>query len=149
MRLITIWTAGAVSVRLHWVMSFSLFSKFWCRNRPGDELKDKYNAFVNPLLFSEEAPEIGICMYCIIVQLWTCSIENVWRVTFRYRTVRIALYMFHTCFTSERVFLACTDETHTLLRMSGLAVAHYLLSTGNHHSSGAALSLVLILATDS
>lgn len=38
---------------------FSLYSKFWCRNRPGDEMKDKYNSFVNPLLLSEEAPAIG------------------------------------------------------------------------------------------
>ncbi len=48
----------------------------------------------------------------------------------------IILFVLHctyvyTCFTSKHVFLARSDETHTnftLLRMSGLAVGHYLLS---------------------
>ncbi len=74
---------------------------------------------------------------------------------YRMRTVRIALYMF-THVLQENVFLALTDERHTnftLLHMSGPAVGTgYVLSTGKHHSSGAALSLVPmapILATDS
>ncbi len=40
-----------------------------------------------------------------------------------YRTVGIALYMFtHVLQGDMYVFLACTDKTHTLLHMSGLAV---------------------------
>ncbi len=38
-----------------------------------------------------------------------------------YRTVRIALYMF-TQLLQVYVFLVCTDQTYTLLHMSGLAV---------------------------
>ena len=41
-------------------IAFSLTSKFWCRNRPGDEMKDKYNQFSNSLLaFSDEVVETG------------------------------------------------------------------------------------------
>ncbi len=71
-----------------------------------------------------------------------CSIENVWRATARY----MGPYSHCTCFTSKH---ACSDETLTHCYMSGLAVGkiHYLLSTGKHHLSGAALSLVTILAT--
>ena len=33
-------------------------SKFWCRNRPGDEMKDKYNnSFISAMTMSEEMPE--------------------------------------------------------------------------------------------
>ncbi len=68
-----------------------------------------------------------------------------------YRSVCIALLQY--MFTHILQVNVCSDEMHTLLDMSGLAV-HYLLRTGKHHSSGAALSpvptaLVTILATDS
>ncbi len=72
---------------------------------------------------------------------------------FWYCTVQV-----YTCLTSKRAFCVFS-ETHTnstLLHMSRLAVGYiqYLLSTGKHHSSGAALSLVstalvTVLATDS
>ena len=35
-------------------LSSSLRSKFWCRNRPGEELKDKYNSFNNPFFLGDE-----------------------------------------------------------------------------------------------
>ncbi len=70
------------------------------------------------------------------VQLWTCSmesVENVWRATVR------ASYMF----TSKHVFIACSDETYTLLH-------NYVWSSYARETSlpGAALSLMTILATD-
>ena len=52
------------------VITFSLTSKFWCRNRPGDEMKDKYNQFSNSLLaFSDEVIDTGEQLYCIGVLL--------------------------------------------------------------------------------
>ena len=52
------------------VITFSLTSKFWCRNRPGDEMKDKYNQFSNSLLaFSDEVVDMGEQLYCIGVLL--------------------------------------------------------------------------------
>ncbi len=68
-----------------------------------------------------------------------------------YRTVSIALYMFtHVLQVNMYVFLACTDKTHTnftLLHMSGIAVGQYIEYRAD--TSGAVLSLVTILATDS
>ncbi len=54
----------------------------------------------------------------IIVQPWTCSIEIAWRAMVRYEAILLHVY---TCFTSKHVFLACSDETHTLLCMSCVA----------------------------
>ena len=34
-------------------------SKFWCRNRPGDEMKDKYNSHSHPLVLGEEMDDSG------------------------------------------------------------------------------------------
>ena len=47
---------------LHVTTSSPPHSKFWCRNRPGDEMKDKYNQFGNnPLAISEEVVDTGVC----------------------------------------------------------------------------------------
>ena len=43
-----------VEVTNVYVMSLFLCSKFWCRNRPGDEIKDKYNTFHNPFFGGED-----------------------------------------------------------------------------------------------
>ena len=60
-------------------IAFSLTSKFWCRNRPGDEMKDKYNQFSNSLLaFSDEVVETGEQLYCINMLLG-CVTEGVHR----------------------------------------------------------------------
>eukprot|EP00731_Ephydatia_muelleri_P015099 Em0008g819a len=34
-------------------------SKFWCRNRPGDEMKDKYNMAANPLVYQGDASDMN------------------------------------------------------------------------------------------
>ena len=36
------------------LLIFCLHSKFWCRNRPGEELKDKYNSYHNPFFIGDE-----------------------------------------------------------------------------------------------
>ena len=36
------------------VGSFFACSKFWCRNRPGDEMKDGYNSLVSALVMTAE-----------------------------------------------------------------------------------------------
>ncbi len=40
------------------MIAFYCYSKFWCRNRPGEEIKDKYNTFHNPFFAGEE----GMCL---------------------------------------------------------------------------------------
>lgn len=46
-------------------LHLSLFcSKFWCRNRPGDEMKDKYNMAANPLVYQGDASDMNGTYEC-------------------------------------------------------------------------------------
>lgn len=46
---------------------FSIFSKFWTRNRPGDKMRDRYNLNLLPGM-SEDGVEYGNHLYlCILI----------------------------------------------------------------------------------
>ena len=54
------WLTPLFSYLMSPIFSLKFPSKFWCRNRPGDEMKDKYNQFGNnPLAISEEVVDAG------------------------------------------------------------------------------------------
>ncbi len=41
-------------------------SKFWCRNRPGDEMKDGYNSLVSALITSADAEGDETFMHAVL-----------------------------------------------------------------------------------
>ena len=55
----------------------SICSKFWCRNRPGDEMKDGYNSLVSALVLGEDETDGIILLHSAAVSLcYVCMVAS-------------------------------------------------------------------------